>query len=108
MFAIAFHFLLAVLITWRVTHLFSMEDGPFDIIYLLRKKAGVSFFGSLLDCFYCLSIWISLPFGLWQGDGWKEKIVYWLALSGASCLLEKATDRNNHIASPPSYTEDKN
>jgi hypothetical protein len=101
-------FILCTLAVWRITHLLSKEDGPFDAVIRFRKLFGQGFFGNLLDCFYCLSIWIALPFGLWQGDGWKEKIVYWLALSGASCLLEKATDRNNHIASPPSYMEDKN
>jgi hypothetical protein len=95
-----------ILVVWRLTHLLSKEDGPFDIIFLVRQKAGAGFFGNLLDCFYCLSIWIALPFGIWQGNSWIEKILYWLAFSGAACLLEKITDKNT-ISSPPSYTEDK-
>ena len=101
-------FIIIVLVVWRITHLLSKEDGPFEIIYRIRKQLGQGFFGSLLDCFYCLSIWIALPFGLWLGAGWKEGILYWLGLSGAACLLEKTTDRNHRISSPPSYTEDKN
>lgn len=90
-----FYFILSALAVWRLTHLLGKEDGPFDIIFLMRKKAGAGFFGSLLDCFYCLSIWIALPFGLWLGQTWIEKILMWLALSGAACLLEQGTTKNN-------------
>src|SRR5205809_4112853 len=88
-------FILSILAVWRITHLLSKEDGPFDTIFLLRKKAGAGFFGNLLDCFYCLSIWIALPFGIWLGQTWIEKILMWLALSGAACLMEQATTRSH-------------
>jgi hypothetical protein len=71
------------------------EDGPFDLIFILRKKAGDGFFGNLLDCFYCLSIWVAIPFGLWLGKDGLEKFLYWLAISGAACLLEQATAPKN-------------
>ena len=86
---------LAVLAVWRITHLFSKEDGPFDIIFAIRKKAGAGFFGSLLDCFYCTSVWVALPFGYWLGNSWTEKLLCWLALSGAACLLEQATGKKD-------------
>ena len=89
---------------WRIAHLLSKEDGPFDIIFLIRKKVGNSFFGKLMDCFYCLSFWIALPFGIWLGQNWIEKILVWLALSGAACLLEQATTKNND--DKPTYHED--
>ena len=91
-----FHFVLVSIVTWRVSHLLSKEDGPFDIVYLLRKKAGAGFFGSLLDCFYCVSVWVAFPFGIWQGSNWYEKILYWWAISGLACLLEQATGKNNN------------
>ena len=107
MSAVAFHFLLAVLVTWRVTHLFSKEDGPLDLIYLVRKKAGAGFFGSLLDCFYCVSVWVAFPLGMLEGNNWWERILYWWALSGAACLLEQATTANkNNDRNVPDYTED--
>lgn len=89
------YLVLSVFAVWRLTHLFNKEDGPFDIIFLLRKKAGENFFGKLMDCFYCLSIWMALPFGIWLGQTWIEKILVWLALSGAACLLEQATTKND-------------
>ena len=100
-----FYFVASVLAVWRITHLLGKEDGPFDVIFLLRKKAGSGFWGSLLDCFYCLSIWIALPFGIWLGANWLEKILIWLALSGGACLLEQATIKNN-VPNPTEYHED--
>jgi hypothetical protein len=100
-----FYFILSILAVWRLTHLLSKEDGPFDIIFLIRKKAGAGFLGSLLDCFYCLSIWVALPFGIWLGVTWVEKVLAWLALSGAAALLEQATTKNDS-GNGPTYHED--
>jgi hypothetical protein len=103
----AFPFILLALATWRITHLFSKEDGPFDVIYLVRKKAGAGFFGSLLDCFYCVSVWVAFPFGLWQGNNWWQKLLCWWALSGAACLLEQATTiSKKNKENTPDYKED--
>jgi hypothetical protein len=78
-----------MLSVWRITHLLQAEDGPFDVVFYIRKKAGAGFFGSLLDCFYCLSIWVALPFALWTGNDLKEIILLWLSFSAAAILLEK-------------------
>ena len=100
-----FYLVLSVFAIWRLTHLFNKEDGPLDIIFLIRKKAGSSFLGNLMDCFYCLSIWIALPFGIWLGQNWIERILVWLALSGAACLLEQATTKKDS-GNGPTYHED--
>ena len=102
-----FLFVVLSLVVWRLTHLLAKEDGPFDIIFLLRKKAGAGFFGSLLDCFYCLSIWMALPFGIYYGATWMEKLLYWIALSGAACLAEQTTGLlKYHRPDKPDYQED--
>jgi hypothetical protein len=85
------NFIIAILAVWRITHLFGKEDGPFDLIFKLRTKAGHGFFGNLMDCFYCLSMWVSLPFGIWLGENIIQKLLFCFALSGAACLLEQAT-----------------
>ena len=85
--------LAAVLCLWRVTHLLSSEKGPFGLISRLRLRAGNGFFGELLDCFYCLSLWLAIPLAILAGDGWAQQVLLWPALSGAACLLEKATSR---------------
>lgn len=86
-------FLIVSLAIWRITHLLSKEDGPFDLIFRLRQLAGEGVWGKLMDCFYCLSIWISLPFALWQGSTLSEKGLFWMAYSGLACLLEKVTEK---------------
>ncbi|MBI1782069.1 MAG: DUF1360 domain-containing protein [Sphingobacteriales bacterium] len=101
-----FLFIVTILAVWRITHLLSKEDGPFDIVFLIRKKAGAGFLGSLLDCFYCTSVWIALPFGLWLGNNWWEKLLYWWAISGSACLLEQATTKSNQQKQEPEYFED--
>jgi hypothetical protein len=78
---------------WRVTHLLAKEDGPWDLIVSLRKLAGSSTFGKMLDCFYCLSVWVAVPFAWALGTNWKERLILWPALSGAAILLERATVR---------------
>ena len=48
---------LGVLATWRVAHLLSHEDGPWDAMLRLRSALGNSVWGRLLDCFHCVSLW---------------------------------------------------
>ena len=83
-----------IIVVWRLTHLISAEDGPFDLIIKLRKLLGNSFFGKLMDCFYCLSIWIGLACAWYAGDNLMEIIMFTLYYSGASILLEKKTNKN--------------
>jgi hypothetical protein len=83
--------LLGALGVWRITHLLQAEDGPWGIVVRLRRVAGDTFWGELLDCFYCLSLWIAAPFAVYLATGWKERLLLWPALSGAAILLERVT-----------------
>ena len=89
-----FYFILSLLAAWRVTHLLQAEDGPFDLIYRLRKAMGNSVLGKMMDCFNCLSIWMAIPFAWFLGKTWLEKVLFWLALSGGAILLERITGKN--------------
>jgi hypothetical protein len=82
---------LAVLATWRVTHLLSREDGPADIIVRIRRRVGASMLGRAMDCFQCASLWVAAPFALFVSDRPAEWLISWLAASGAACLLERLT-----------------
>ena len=75
------------------------EDGPCDVVVRVRAMAGNGFWGKLLDCFYCLSLWISVPFGWWLGETWEERVLLWLSFSAGATLLEKITNRNTNV--PP-------
>lgn len=82
-------FALAVLATWRITHLLSSEDGPADLIARFRARLGSGLAGKLMDCFKCLSLWVSLATACFVGGTALEWLMTWLALSGAACLLER-------------------
>ena len=82
-------FVLAVLATWRVTHLLASEDGPADLIVRFRARLGRTLAGSMMDCFNCLSLWIAAPAALFVSQQWLGWLFSWLALSGAACLLER-------------------
>lgn len=58
---------LRALATWRVTHMFMYEAGPWNIFLRLRAHFGVLHDdggtpiaypdGSLFECFLCFSVW---------------------------------------------------
>ena len=101
-----FHrFLLGVLSVWRITHLLFAEDGPWEMVVELRRRAGAGFWGQLLDCFYCLSLWIAAPFAVLLGKGPRDWVLLWPALSAGAIMLERLTDRALGKA-PALYVED--
>ena len=78
-----------ILATWRLTHLVTAEDGPWNIVARLRRLAGSGMLGEMMDCFYCSSVWVAAPFALWVASDWLSRVVAWLALSGGAILLER-------------------
>src|ERR1044071_3566243 len=81
-----------ILFVWRITHLLAAEDGPWQVVVRLRRAAGASVLGQLLDCFYCLSLWVSLPVAFAVCDGWRPALLVWPALSGGAGLLQRFTE----------------
>jgi hypothetical protein len=89
-----YRFVLGVLAVWRVTHLLYAEDGPWDTIVRVRRLAGAGLWGRLLDCFYCLSLWIAAPLAVLLGSGWAERLLLWPALSAGAILIERVTSKD--------------
>ena len=100
-----YQFLLGVLSVWRITHLLQAEDGPWDVVVHLRRKAGPGFWGQLLDCFYRLSVWIAAPWPFYLGGAFSQRMLLWPALSAGAILLERATDRG-HGETPALFIEE--
>ena len=98
-------FILGVLAVWRITNLLASEAGPWNFFLRLRTWASHTFWGSLLDCFYCLSLWIAIPVAVELGANWREKILVWPALSGAAILLERLTVQSHTVPAAPYYYE---
>jgi hypothetical protein len=79
----------AVLATWRITHLLANEDGPADLVVRFRARLGNGQAGQLMDCFQCLSLWVALPIAFFVSRRPLDLLFIWLSLSGAACLLER-------------------
>ena len=86
-------FLVASLAVWRVTHLVHAEDGPWDLAARLRRRLGDGPLGRMVQCFYCLSVWVALPFVPWITREPIGALIVWAALSGAAIIIERLTDR---------------
>ena len=97
---------LGILAVWRIAHLLNAEDGPADAFVRLRRFAGSGFWGELLDCFYCLTAWLAVPFALLLGDDWTERLLLWPALSGGAILLERFSLPASRPP-PATYIEDE-
>jgi hypothetical protein len=85
--------ILGILGVWRITHLLNAENGPWNLLERFQTWAAKRFLGNLLDCFYCLSLWVSVPFALLLSGRWKERMLLWPALSAGAILLERLTSR---------------
>ena len=85
---------LGSLAVYRLSHLIAYEDGPGDFIAHLRERAGDSWRGKLMDCPFCLSVWIATPIALLFSKGLNDWLLNWLALSGAAVIIEKLTRKD--------------
>jgi len=98
--------LLGALCVFRLSHLLVAEDGPWDLVVRLRRAAGSGVLGRLLDCFYCTSLWVAVPFAWLLGHGWTERLLFIPAFSGAAIVIERLSAAR---ATPPPqvyYEED--
>jgi hypothetical protein len=100
-----YRLILGVLCVWRCTNLFYGEDGPWNVMVRVRKSVGSGFWGQLLDCFYCLSLWISVPFAYVLGQTATEQLLLWPALSAGAIIIERLTDRDPGLLPAPCIDE---
>lgn len=90
-------FALVTLACWRLTHLLASEDGPGMVVLRVRRLLGDSAMGRAMDCFYCLSFWMAAPAALLLAQDLAGWVLSWLALSGAACLIERASSKASHL-----------
>ena len=79
-------FVLGVFAVWRITSLFTNEDGPLDMFEFIREHLNP--FG-VFDCFWCTSLWVAIPFTLYLSTSLFEFILYLSALSAGAILLQE-------------------
>lgn len=97
---------LGILSVWRITHLLYGENGPWNAFERLRESVDDGFWGRVVSCFYCLSVWVAVPFASLLGEGWLERLLLVPALSAGAILLERLTSRSQSIPIAH-YVEDK-
>lgn len=94
--------ILASFTVFRIGQFIVQDDGPFDVLYILRDKLGVydldeagianTGAGRLLQCFHCVAKWVAIPIGLAviYPTNWSDIILVILGLAGiASALFMK-------------------
>ena len=84
----ALWFVLGTLAVWRMTHLLHLEHGAWGLIGRFRAFAERLGLGDLVQCFFCLSLWVALPVAWWLTVSWPGRAIAWLALSGGAILIE--------------------
>lgn len=92
-----FRLTVAVLATWRIVQLVAREDGPLDIVVRIRAHAGHGRLGQLMDCPYCLSLWIAMPFAFLIAEDAVTWLSGWLAISGGASLFERFAERRGEL-----------
>jgi hypothetical protein len=98
--------IVGILAVWRLAHLLVAEAGPWDLCERMRRRWTGSMFHSLINCFYCLSFWISAPFAFFMDGAWQGRVLLWPALSAGAILIERVLHRET-FASDPVYYEDQ-
>jgi hypothetical protein len=97
-----FEFVIAAIGVWRISHLLTLEDGPWRMFARLRHAVRHHRWSDLLDCLYCTSIWVAIPFASMLSHGVRDWLLLSPALSGAAILLERIATRPS---SPAPYFE---
>ncbi|HMN95907.1 MAG TPA: DUF1360 domain-containing protein [Phycisphaerales bacterium] len=97
--------LMGTLATWRIVHLVVHEDGPWDLVLRLRRRAGSGTLGRAMDCPWCLGIWVSAgmaPLVAWAPSRWPEWaaailtiLLAWWGIAGGAALIEHLGGRRS-------------
>ncbi len=95
---------LGILAVWRVSYLLVSEAGPWNLLARIRQRAERAFHTDLVNCLYCLSVWIAAPFAFILGDSWKHRLLLWPALSAGAIIVDSVV---HHDTAPPLYYEDR-
>lgn len=84
-------FILCALAVWRLAHLLTRENGPWDLVSRARSALGIEQLSRTSTGFYFLSLLAALPPAFWMSTSRMGFFMQWMALSAVACLLEKTT-----------------
>ena len=107
---------LAILATYRVAQFVVYDDGPFDVMFLLRQALGryrmvsqpetPNFYapetalGRLLECVHCVGKWVAILAVLlvWCPTMPGDLALIWLGVAGGQMALEGGRKSQRHPA----------
>ena len=102
----AIWFIIYALAAFRISELFVIDDGPFEIFLSLRGWANRSPFNNslrrnlanVLSCVHCVGFWVSLVFGvvfyLSNDVTVIDAVLFALGVAGLQSLLANKLGRN--------------
>lgn len=86
------------LASFRLTNLISKEAGPWDVFVIFRSWAGVydigpdkkpiGFLGKMIECPFCLGIWISFFLLILPPSKLRKYFINFLAIAGIQVALQ--------------------
>lgn len=91
--------ILCIAAVWRLTYMLQNETGPWHIIERVRnlfiRPSGEArgMLGELLQCYFCLSIWVAAPFAIYLSGGIYQFFIYWFALSAGAIVLNLIVEK---------------
>lgn len=71
------------LAAWRISYLLVFEGGPRDVVKRLRERLG----WPVLQCVYCLSVWIAA--GLYVGRDTLWPAIAVAAVAAVAAMIQK-------------------
>lgn len=83
-------FVIASMAVWRLSSLFAMEDGPFNIFRKIRvivARISKPIWDGLI-CMWCNSVWFGMIVAIFFAHSFMEWFILFLGLSTASILIE--------------------
>jgi hypothetical protein len=83
---------IATLAVYRISHLITLEEGPFGVVAWLRGQIDANQFhwtGRGVRCVLCVSFWLAGLLALWLGWSWLD----WLGIAGGVALAHRAVNR---------------
>lgn len=98
--------LLSIFAVWRLTTLLCYEAGPFHLVTKFRKLLYKIKMGSLIDCFHCTGIWISVLFVLSIYQLSPAMIVLIPGVAGGVSVIEKVVNNFSTQKENTHYDED--
>jgi len=87
--------LIMAIAVWRITRIFCFENGPFELFLKLRVMLYKNEMGSLISCFHCLSVWVSILLVLSFFPVTLFSIPQTFCVAGIASIIQLLINNNN-------------